>query len=370
MVRGDYLLIFIVLFFYSCSDSQQERISLKEMYSKSPSEWPAPLLDSGVVHNELAPLPEVVFPSENPYSKEKAELGKMLFFDPRLSSSGSIACASCHDPELGWGDGKRKSFGHERREGSRNAMTILNVAYHNQFFWDGRAATLEDQVRFPVEDEKEMNFMMSLMVERIQDIDGYTPLFVEAFGSSEINAEKIKSAIATFERTITSKKSRFDRFLEGDTSALSEEEVLGLHIFRTKGRCMNCHNGPLFTDFEFHNLGQSHLGRPSEDLGRYNITNMIGDVGKFKTPSLRDVAYTAPYMHHGLVIDLDEILNMYNEGMPQVIPKKEKNNPLYPHKSPHLQPLNLTNDEKVALKAFLHSISTRPQRIASPQLPE
>ncbi len=369
MIRDLFTIVFITCIVSSCSSSGDQQQALKKLYAGKPASWPAPQLDSGIIHQELAPLPEVKYPADNPYSAEKAKLGKMLFFDPRLSKSGTIACASCHDPELGWADGKSKSFGHERRQGGRNAMTILNVAFYHELFWDGRATSLEEQVSFPLQDSSEMSISMNLMVDRINSVHDYKPWFEKAFGTSEINATRIQAAIATFERSIVSRKSKFDRFVAGDTSALDEQELLGLHLFRTKARCMNCHNGALFSDNNFHNLGQSHLGRPIEDLGRYHITGEVEDVGKFRTPSLRDVAFTAPYMHHGLVIDLNEMIDLYNAGMPQLIPRKENDNPLFPEKSPHLKPLELTSKEKDALIAFLNALSTRPYRVDPPDLP-
>lgn len=343
--------------------------AIVDAYKRPASQWPKAQIDSGVAFTPLAPLPEVSHPKENPYSRSKKLLGKQLFFDPRLSASGSIACASCHDPELGWADGRKASFGHKRRQGSRNAMSILNVAFYHQLFWDGRVGSLEEQVRFPIEDPNEMNMKLSVVPYRIDSLKAYLSAFEQAFGSPEITEERIAKALATFEREIVSRKSAFDRFYAGDTSAMTDQQIMGLHLFRTKARCINCHNGPLFSDNEFHNIGQSHLGRPSEDLGLYNVTADTADVGKFRTPSLRDVIFTGPYMHHGLMFEITEVIDMYDRGMPQIIPRRYDDHPLKPKKDRLLRPLNLKPEEKKALLAFLEAISLRPRRIDPPELP-
>lgn len=333
---------------------------LRAMYSSGNSEnWPKAHVDSTVVNfREIGALPPMPYPDNNPYSKEKRELGKMLFFDPRLSGSGQISCASCHDPQLGWGDGKRVSHGHDRQAGIRNAKTLLNIGYAEQLFWDGRAKTLEEQAEFPVLDAKEMHNDVAKMTKKIAKIKGYAPLFEAAFGDKKVTKERIFQAIATFERTIVSRKSRFDKFVEGDAQQLTDQEIHGLHLFRTKARCINCHNSPLFSDDQFHNAGLTYYSRKYEDLGLYNLTKNPQDVGKFRTPSLRDIAYTAPYMHNGLFPHLRGVLNMYNAGMPNVPPKGEQvHDPLYPKTSDLLKKLELTEEELQALEAFLKSIS-------------
>lgn len=343
--------------------------SIIDVYRGPQSEWPAPHLADSIAHRPLAPLPEVVYPDDNPHSASKETLGKMLFFDPRISSSATIACASCHDPDLGWSDGRPRSFGHKRRKTKRNSMSILNVAYQDHLQWDGRAESLEEQALLPIKSPTEMNMGLDLVRERIADIEAYRELFAESFGDRRVSTRRIAQALATFERGITSRPSRLDRFLQGDRDAMTDRQIHGLHLFRTKARCMNCHNGALLADGKFHNLGQSHLSRPSQDLGRFLVTGDTSDVGKFRTPSLRDVTYTAPYLHHGLIFRLREVIDMYDAGMPQIIPKKAKDHPLYPEKSPLLQPLGLTDEEKTALLAFLEAMSSRPRRMAAPALP-
>lgn len=364
------VLCFTALLGIGLSAAFKDSPDLRTLYSQPSNLWPAPTVDDPATFAELASLPDVVYPEGNPYSPEKELLGKQLFFDPRLSRSGSIACASCHDPQLGWGDGRTHAFGHERREGKRNAMTILNTAYVEHFFWDGRAVSLEDQIHFPIADTLEMNMPLTELTRKLNGITGYREAFQQVFGQDTITVAHIQQAIATFERSVVSRKSRFDYFLEGKTDILSDEELHGLHLFRTKARCINCHHGALFSDNKFHNNGQSHLGRPTEDLGKFMITGDTADVGKFRTPSLRDVVFTGPYLHHGNVSELAEILEMYDNAMPQHIPKKYLNDPLYPQKDVLLDTLHLTDSEKHDLMAFLGSISTRPRRIMEPALPQ
>ncbi len=367
------LSILIVVSFSSFHIYQEYNIrELRSFYSSGDtSKWPSPILDSLVVDfKEIGHLGSLSFPKDNPFSKEKAELGKVLFFDPRLSISGQIACASCHDSELGWGDGKRTSYGHNRQLGRRNSMTLLNVAYADKLFWDGRASSLEAQVDFPVEDSLEMNFHLDLAIQRIAEIDGYNEMFINAFGSDEVTNQKVRKAIATFERTIISESTKFDRFISGDSDIYSDEEVLGLHLFRTKARCINCHNGGYFSDNQFHNTGLSYYGRKFEDLGYFEVTGRKEDVGKFKTSSLREISRTGPYMHNGLFPTLEGVINMYNAGMPHLKRKKHQlNDSLFPTTSPILKKLELSDLEQEALEAFLKTLESRNRREQPPQLP-
>ncbi len=371
-IAASFILLLIAIFFNLSFKSKSviDYQELREIYSKTPSAWPNPSVDEGIVHQELGLLPEPTFPKENPYSKEKAQLGKLLFFDPRLSKSGQIACASCHDSELGWGDGRKGAYGHNRRRGKRNASTLLNVAFVKDLFWDGRAHSLEHQAFFPIQDTLEMNTDLAEMVNTLSGIKGYNSYFSVAFGDEKVTLERISQALATYHRTIKSRASKFDLFLKGRKDILSDEELLGLHLFRTKARCINCHNGPLFSDNEFHNDGFTFFGRPEEDLGRYWVTNDPKDVGAFRTPSLRDVQFTGPWMHTGTMADLDEIIDMYNLGMPQPIPKSAQDRPLLPKSSPLLKKLDLTSAEKKALKAVLGAISARPYPVKPPELPQ
>lgn len=344
---------------------------LRQLYgSGDVSKWPAPQLhDSARAHfQEIGHLPAVPHPADNPPSAAKTELGKILFFDPRLSGSGQIACASCHDPQLGWGDGKRVAFGHDRQLGKRNAMTLLNTAYYQRLFWDGRASSLEDQAQHPVMDQLEMHENLEVMEKRVQQYQGYKPLFKKAFGDDSINLQRIFKAIASFERTVVSPPSRFDLFIDGKQEAMTDQEVLGLHLFRTKAGCINCHNGGLFADNQFHNDGQTLFASVNEDLGLYNVTKKPSDVGKFKTPSLREVVHTGPWMHHGNFPTLKDVLFLYNLGNPAPLPRSYKGtrDSILPVTSPMLRKLELTNPEIDALIAFLGAISTTPRRLQPP----
>lgn len=338
-------------------------------YTRPAKNWPEPAIDSGVVWTELGIVPGSPLKSQQETLKDKIELGKLLFFDPRLSGSGQISCASCHVPDLSWTDGREKSAGHDQQMNRRNAPTILNVWFYKNLFWDGRSNSLADQAFSPINSETEMHSSMSAAVETLNKIAAYKPLFKKAFGSPEISPETVTEAIATFEKTVVSRKAGFDKFLLGDTAALSKAALRGLHLFRTKARCMNCHNGPLLTDNSFHNIGLTYYGRKYEDLGRYKVTHQPEDVGKFKTPSLRDVMRTRPWMHNGLFDNIEGILNIYNSGM-QLKPKPgQENDPLFPKTDPLMKKLFLTKEEKADLIAFLESITAVPTKVRQPVLP-
>lgn len=376
----------IVLFVVSCvlysiqkhtTQDYYPITDLKKMYSSGDqSQWPKANLDSLIdksTFKDIGPLPDVTFPKDNPYSEAKSSLGKTLFFDPRLSVSGQIACASCHNPELAWTDNSTRSFGHDRQTGARNAMTILNSGYAHELFWDGRSSSLEDQARFPIADPVEMNEKLYLAVDKIAKIQGYKPLFKEAFGNDSVSLKRIQQAIATFERTINSYKTRFDKFVEGDSTKLTNQEVLGLHLFRTKARCINCHNSPYFSDNQYHNDGQTLFGTKNEDFGRYNVTKNKADIGKFRTPTLREVSRTGPWMHHGHFPSLLDVVELYNLGNPAPIQKKylgTERDSLIPTTSPLLKRLDLNKEEINALIAFIETLSSSRGRTLIPALPK
>ncbi len=367
-------IITLISFSFFATKKKETKYNIKKLratYSSDKNNWPKPNFDESVkaTFEEIGNLPVVPFPADNANNPAKVELGKILFYDPRLSTSQQVACASCHDPQLGWGDGKRVAFGHDRKTGARNAMSLWNTAYYKYLFWDGRANSLEDQAQGPVQDHLEMNENLGDMEKRVKSFEGYKPLFEKAFGNNEINLEKIFKAIGTFERTIVSPPSRFDNFIQGKKESLTDDEVLGLHLFRTKARCVNCHNGGLFSDNQFHNDGQTLFASPNEDLGRYKATKNLADVGKFKTPSLREMVNTGPWMHHGNFPTLKDVIFFYNLGNPAPMPKSYKGgrDSLIPVTSPLLQKLNLSDKEINALLAFLQSITTTPRRLNPPQ---
>lgn len=343
--------------------------ALRAVYAGPASAWPKPSIDDGVAFVELSRVVRTEAPKD-PQHKARVELGQMLFFDARLSGPGQMACASCHDSDLGWADGRTTSFGHGFQPLARNAPSILNAAFGKSLFWDGRAASLEDQALAVFENGNEMHASAQHVTEVVRSSRGYRERFAAAFGAGEPTLANTLTAIGDFERTITSDgSSPFDQFLGGKVDALSDEAVRGLHLFRTKARCVNCHHGPLLTDGGFHDLGLSYYGRKLQDLGRYAVTKDPADVGRFKTPSLRNVARTAPYMHNGL-FDLDGVINMYSAGMATLQRKPEQaNDPLFPTKSPLLQKLDLTPADKRDLRAFLESLTERRRRVRAPELP-
>lgn len=329
--------------------------------------WPAPTVDDSVKAGfaDLGLLPPVPFPAGNPYSAAKVALGQRLFFDPILSRNQQIACSHCHDPATGWTDRRSVSPGHIGQLGTRNSMSILNTAYVEDLFWDGRAASLEEQVSGPIANPLEMHSTPAEAVARVAARVDYRPLFEAAFGSREVSIERIAQSIATFERTLISRDSDFDRFLKGQPQALSDNALWGLHLFRTKARCINCHNTPLFSDNRFHSNGLHFHGRELEDLGRFEVTGRPEDKGRFRTPSLRDVMHTGNYMHNGRfpLTENQGVIAMYDAGMVQFRPTgPAKYQPDLPVTSPEVRPLGLNARERKALFAFLQAISAEPRQ--------
>jgi len=275
-------------------------------------------------------------PEENTISNEKIELGRRLFHDRRLSRDRSIACVSCHEPDRAFTDGRPVPIGVFRKLGRRSAPALINRGYGRAFFWDGRAATLEEQVLQPIQDPNEMDMTLGEASTRV----GLPP-------------EEISRALASYVRSILSGNSRFDRFVSGDRRALSREQQAGLQIFRGKGNCTACHVGPNFTDERFHNTGVAWReslvdGSPGrfQDDGRFVVTGRNEERGAFKTPTLREIARTAPYMHDGSLATLDEVIDYYDRG-----------GNASPGRDPELRPIRLTIAEKKALAAFLRSLN-------------
>lgn len=332
---------------------------LRQVYSQPAETWPAPHVDPGIDWQELAALPERNDPAYlASFDPTRARLGEQLFFDPKLSRSGQIACASCHEPDLAFADGRRVSFGHDRKAGIRNAPSVVMSSMASSLFWDGRASSLEQQALMPIVDPVEMAFDIDELVQRLRADADYPARFAQAFSQTPLDAGQIALALADYQRTLLPRNSRLDRFLGGQSRALSDEQLQGLHLFRTKARCLNCHQGAALSDNRFHNLGLSFYGRNKhEDLGRYRITGKPEDVGAFRTPSLRQVARTGPWMHNGLFPSLDGLLMMYNAGMPRPRPNQQQlDDPLFPQTSDILQPLGLDAQELKALRSFLETL--------------
>ena len=364
----------ILLSFQSTNFNDDEELSidsLRKVYSKPTDEWPKPTVDKGAVFQELGELPPSPVDLKNDSVKKVVELGKILFFDPRLSGSNQISCSSCHAPDLHWSDGRQVSVGHDHLTNIRNAPSLENVWFYKRLFWDGRAASLEEQAESPVAAHNEMHQDMKTLSKKLSKIKGYQPFFVDAFGSKTITNKRIFESLATFQRSIVSRRTPFDRFLARDKKALTDQQLVGLHLFRTKARCINCHNGPLFTDNEFHNDGLTYFKRKYEDLGLYNVTKKPEDVGKFKTPGLRNVMKTAPWFHNGLFPDMDGVMNMYNVGMPvQRVRAEQVNDPLLPKNDKLLKGLMLSKAEKDAVVSFLEALSSPTILVRVEKLPQ
>ncbi len=252
-----------------------------------------------------AGLPSIPWPEDNLYTPQKADLGRLLFFDKRLSTDGSVSCASCHRIPCAFGDSTPVSDGIHGRPGNRNSPTLVNTAYSKFQFWDGRAKTLEDQVKGPLGNHSEMTEednpqkALELCTEKVRQISEYKPLFKAVFGHEDCTIDDIAKAIATFERTILSGNSPFDRYQLGDKTALSSEQIKGYETFKRVG-CINCHSGPNFTNGGFANIGIGMNQPHPEDTGRFEITGQMKDWGSFKIPTLREVTLTRPYMHDGV----------------------------------------------------------------------
>lgn len=344
--------------------------SLRKIYSKPSKDWPKPTIDKDVKFEELATLQPSPIDLANDSVRHVVELGKLLFFDARLSISNQISCATCHAPELNWSDGKPLSIGHDELQNIRNAPSLENVWVYNSFFWDGRAKTLIAQAEAPISAHNEMNQDLRSLAKKMSEIKGYRSYFKAAFGTTDITNQRIFESLATFQQTIVSGESSFDKFLKGDTNALTDQQLTGLHLFRTKARCMNCHHGAYFTDKDFHNIGLTEYGTKKEDLGLYNVTKNPEDVGKFKTPGLRNVMQTGPWFHQGSVNSIDSLMILYNMGMPEhVVLASQKNDPLVPKNDKLVRGIMLNVRERKAIIAFLEALSSPPIIMKAEQLP-
>lgn len=329
---------------------------LRRAYRAAPDQWPPPHIDPGIVWSEVAPLPAVEHPATNPFSRAKALLGRELFFEPGLSGSGKLACGSCHDPSLGWSDGRAVGQPVARPPG-RNTPSIRNAAHRQTLCWDGRIDSLERQAEEALLHPLEMAASGEHVVAFIAANPSVRELFAAAYPGETVTVSRVVQAIACFERTVVGGRSRFDAFLRGDVAELTDDEILGLDLFRREARCMNCHHGPTFSDGRLHVLGLSFFGKSNEDLGRYAVSGDPADSGKFLTPTLRDVTNTAPYMHSGR-FTLAGVLNMYNAGMGRARRREPRQaDPLLPVVSPHVRVLGLNRQDLADLAAFLGTLA-------------
>ncbi|MBI1890375.1 MAG: hypothetical protein HYS18_07010 [Burkholderiales bacterium] len=330
----------------------------------------------------LAPLPPVPVPPNNPMSAEKIALGKKLFWDGRLSGNGQLACVSCHLPALGWGDGQSTSRAYPGTKNWRNARTVLNAAYYKKLFWDGAADSLESQAPKAAHSPIEGHGDFATMEMRLRFIPEYVAEFSKVFGTEWPQISQAWQAIASYERTLVSDAAKvpFDRYMNGDKQALSQSALRGLVLFQGKANCITCHNGPLATDQKYHALGVPPSSavrndpllqityrwkqkQPSsnavqlDDAGLYNLTRDAKDIGKFRTPSLRELKYTGPYMHNGVFEQLIDVVKFFNRGGG-------------PGASA-LKPLGLSESEEKDLVAFLEALSMdQPLLDTAPNLPE
>ncbi len=284
-------------------------------------------------------------PEENPITPAKTALGRRLFFDPILSRDYTLSCGSCHDPRRAFTDSLPVAVGVRDRHGTRNAPTLVNRAYGKAQFWDGRAASLEEQALQPIENPDEFDMTIEEVLVRLKSHGDYPSLFLAAFGRGA-NSEDMGRALATYVRTILSGEAPIDRYRQGDREAVSEQARRGLRLFQGKANCTACHLGPTFTDEQFHNTGVAWRDGELLDVGRFKVTGKQEDRGRFKTPSLREVFRTAPYMHDGSFATLTEVIEFYNLG-----------GNANPYLDPELRPLRLSPEEKQALRAFLQTLS-------------
>jgi cytochrome c peroxidase len=300
-------------------------------------------------------LPPIPWPNDNPYSPARVELGKLLFFDGRLSANGVVSCAFCHEPNHAYSGSTRLSIGVNGKQEVRHTPTLINRAWGKSQFWDGRAPTLEAQVIVPVTNPDEMGMTQAAVVERLRNIKGYAPLFAAAFGDSTITFDRVAKAIATFERTIVSGNSAYDRYRAGDKAALTKQQKDGLDFFNKKGECAECHSGPNFTNEKFTNLGIG-MDQVAPDPGREAVTEKRRDFGKFKVPTLRDLAHRAPYMHDGRFKTLGEVLDFYAKGgLPN------------PHQDTRITPFYMDKQTKQDLLDFLATLNGEGwQKITAP----
>lgn len=328
----------------------------------------------------LPPLsPNAVVPASNPMTVGRIELGKQLYFDPRVSLNGTVSCATCHNPEKGWSDGQVTTIGIGGAANGRNSPTVINTVYGRTMFWDGRAGSLEAQAQGPVQSPTEMgNQSHAQIIERLRQIPGYRDQFMKVFGT-DVNMDGFAKAIASFERTALSGNSKYDQYVTGDFKALSESAKRGMILFGLrldmedeyqpenvvlkKANCTSCHIGTNFTDEQFHNLGVgADKNGKLADLGRWAAepvgSRNVASIGAFKTPTVRDVTRSGPYMHDGSEATLEAVVELYDRG----------GNP-NPYLSKDIKPLNLTPQEKADLVEFMKSLEGEVVPVALPKLP-
>src|SRR5699024_720365 len=347
-IRFQLLIALAVVPFLLVACTSSEETTTNEKETETDNE------DYGELISMFDPLGDVAIPEDNPMTEETIELGRTLFFDPRLSGHDKLSCATCHLPDLGFSDGVPLFSGFEGAEGPRRTPTIINTGYYTSFLWDGRADTLEEQSLGPISSPIEMNMDLDELAGKLSDVDGYPEMFAEAFGE-DITIDNIAKALAAYERTIVIEDTPFDQFLEGDYDALTEQEIEGMELFAGDAQCITCHNGPNLTDNEFYNIGLD-----SDDKGRMEITEDEADDGSFRTAGLYGVAHHAPYMHDGSLETLEEVIDFYDRGGDG-----------HPNTSGLIDKLNLEDAEKEDLITFIKVLSAdRILEVDKPELHE
>jgi cytochrome c peroxidase len=318
---------------------------------------PSPPITASTTHGlgpeQVGNLPPAPVPPDNPQTSAKILLGKKLYFDTRLSTDNTVSCSTCHDPGKGWSDAGPTSKGINNQLGGRRSPPVSNSAYNPLQFWDGRAPSLEEQAKGPIENPIEMGNTHTAMIQMINGVPSYDAEFAQVFGTTPITIDQVAQAIAAFERTVVTTDSPFDRFVRGDAAALTPQERKGLEIFNGKGHCTACHWGGNFSDGRFHNLGVPSIDPSKPDEGRSKITGDPGDMGAFKTPTVRDAALRAPYMHTGGERTLEDVVRLYNRGGGTDDANLD----------PMMVPLGLSEGEIQALVAFMKRAmtSTNPE---------
>ncbi len=299
-------------------------------------------------------------PDDNKPTAARIALGKQLFFDPRLSGDSNMSCASCHHPSLGWGDALPTGRGAKSETLARATPTVINTGYNPIQMWDGRKKTLEEQALGPITAKQEMNMDLTVLLDFLKANKGYQKAFADAYEDQPLTPELVAKAIASYERTVISRNSHFDRWVQGDSGAMTAQQIRGFKLFvdPAKGNCSVCHSAPNFTDNGFHNLGLASFGDAKPDLGRYTEKPIRMMKGAFKTPTLREITRTAPYFHDGSASTLEAVMTHYIVG-----------GVVKTNVSPNLKALTLTAQESADIVAFLQALESPFVEVALPQLP-
>jgi cytochrome c peroxidase len=300
---------------------------------------------------------QIPMPAENRSTPERVALGKALFYDQRLSGNGEMSCYSCHQPKLGWADGRKLPVLSTGEVLGRASPSLVNIAYNTQFMWDGRKKSIEDQAIGPHKHLSADAYVAAS--KRLAQLEGYQKMFAQAYPGEPINPETISKALAAFQRTLVSRDSPFDRWLAGDAKAITPQQYRGFRVFMdpARGNCAACHNGPNFTDNGYHNIGLRSAANP--DVGRFAFRKVAALKGAFKTPTLRDIELTAPYFHDGSATTLREVVDHYDRGGDD-----------HANLSPDVRPLHLSEKDKDDLVAFMRALTGQQAEVAAPVLPQ